>query len=87
MQSRQASTACDRGGRKASSARRLLAACDGQGTLEYALVMFAFMAIVGGLGALWHLFDAGLPVQHALQSASHHVASVAPGALADVFMY
>ena len=87
MPSRRASTACNHGGRRGLLARRLLKGSSGQGTLEYALVMFAFMAIIGGLGAVWHMLDAGLPVQHALQSASHHVASVAPGAFADVFMY
>lgn len=59
----------------------------GQGTVEYAIVMFAFLSLVAGLGAMWHAFDTGLLVEHALQSASHHVASVSPGAFVDVFMY
>ena len=59
----------------------------GQGTVEYAVILFAFISVVAGLGALWQLFDTGAPVRHALQSASHHVQSVAPGAFSDVFMY
>ena len=59
----------------------------GQATVEYAVVLLAFMAMVAGASVLWHMLDAGLPVQHALQSASHHVAAVAPGAFSDVFMY
>lgn len=59
----------------------------GQGTVEYAVILFAFLAMVAGLGAMWHAFDSGLLVEHALQSASHHVSSAAPGAFADVFMY
>jgi hypothetical protein len=54
--------------------------------LEYAVVLFAFLAMVAALGMLWHLLDAGVLVQHALQSASHHISLVAPGAFADVFM-
>lgn len=63
--------------------------CDlsGQATVEYAVVLFAFLAMMAGLSVLWHMLESGLPIQHALQSASHHVASVAPGAFSDVFMY
>lgn len=59
----------------------------GQGTLEYALVMFGFLSIVAGLGALWNMLDGGLLVSHALASASHHVQAVTPGAVADVFAF
>lgn len=59
----------------------------GQGTLEYALVVFAVMAMLGGMGALWHLVQSGSPVQHAILDASHHVASLSPGAIADTFLY
>ena len=86
MQSHRASTGSDADAPR-SLPVRLLAGNGGQGTVEYALVLFAFTAVVVGLGALWHLFDSAAPVQHALQSASHHVEAVAPGAFADVFMY
>lgn len=59
----------------------------GQSTVEYAIILAAFLAVVLGLGALWHLFDAGLVVDHALQSASHHLWQVSEGALIDVFLY
>ena len=85
MPSRRESTGCDHA--IGIFARIRARDEEGQGTLEYALVLFAFLSIVAGLGAMWHAFDAGLLVQHALQSASHNVSSVAPGAFADVFMY
>lgn len=59
----------------------------GQSTVEYAVVLFAFLGMILGMGALWHLLQDAEPVKHALQSASHHIASMAPGALADVFYY
>lgn len=59
----------------------------GQGTVEYAVVLAAVIAMVVGFGALWHFFDAGTPIAHALQSASHHLQSAAAGAIGDVFMY
>lgn len=83
MPSRRASTGCSR----TRALVRLLDGGTGQGTLEYALVAFAFAGLLAALGALWHSIDGGSLVQHALQSASHRVASVAPGAFADVFMY
>ena len=66
---------------------RRLASESGQGTLEYALVMFGFLSIIAGLGALWNMLDGGLLVSHALASASHHVQAVTPGAVADVFAF
>ena len=59
----------------------------GQGTVEYAIVMAAFLAIAFGFSALWHAFDQGLLVQHALQSASHHLQGVDLGAWGDVLAY
>ena len=86
MPSPRASTGCSRGSR--DGARRFSASASaGQGTVEYAIVLFAFVGIVAGLGTLWHALEAGDVVAHALQSASHHVSSVSPGAFSDVFMY
>lgn len=59
----------------------------GQSTVEYAIVFAAFLVLVLALGVLWRPFDTGLVVQHALQSASHHVKEVSEGALLDVFLY
>ncbi len=59
----------------------------GQSTVEYAIVLAAFLALVIGLGAMADLFQSGLVVEHALQSASHHLKDVATGAWADVLLY
>ena len=45
----------------------------GQGTVEFALVTAAFLAAVIALGALWRGLEAGMFVDHALMSASHHI--------------
>ena len=58
----------------------------GQATVEFAIVLFAFMAIAAGLAALWHGLEDGMLVRHALTSASHHLAG-AVGAWADVLAY
>ena len=67
--------------------RFVLRKCAGQGSVEYALVLFAFLGVIAGLGLLGNVLDAGVLIEHALQSASHHLSSAAPGALSDVFMY
>ena len=69
--------------------RRGLTACDnrGQATVEYAIVFVAFLALVVALGALWDVLSGALVVQHALQSASHHLSGVAPGVIFDAFLY
>lgn len=59
----------------------------GQGTVEFALVTAAFLAAVIALGALWRGLEAGMFVDHALMSASHHIQMTMPGAVADVFLY
>ena len=59
----------------------------GQGTLEYALVMAGLLSIVVALGVLWRVLGGGVFVEHALMAASHHVQAVAPGAVADVFVF
>ncbi len=59
----------------------------GQSTVEFAIVTAAFIFIAIGFSALWHAFEQGLFVQHALQSASHHLQSVDLGAWSDVLAY
>lgn len=61
--------------------------CRGQGTVEFAVVLFGFLALATALGVLWRSLESGLLVQHALQSASHHLETVVPGVIADVFLY
>jgi hypothetical protein len=81
MRLRQVSTGC----RQADESGNQHA--DGQGTVEYAIVLAAFLSLVLALGVLWHFFDAGTPLQHALQSASHHLQTMAAGGLGDIFLY
>lgn len=66
--------------------RVLLRGCRGQGSVEIAVLLVAFLAIAGGLAALWHLLDGGAFVAHAVASASHCVGS-SIGAWADVLAY
>lgn len=59
----------------------------GQSSVEYAIVFAAFLALLIGLGAMANLFQEGTVVNHALQSASHHLKDVASGAWAEVLLY
>lgn len=72
---------CARSGRAAGLAEGDL----GQGTVEYALVLFAFAAVVGGISALAGLFGDGAVASHALSSASHGLGSA--GGVADALLY
>jgi Flp pilus assembly protein TadG len=58
----------------------------GQSTVEYALVMAAFLSVVVGLSALGNMFTSGLIASHVLASASHHAAGAALW-IADVFSF
>ena len=59
----------------------------GQGTVEYALILGVFMAVVIGLGALWNKLDAGVFIVHALSSASHHIGGAGLRGLYDVLLF
>lgn len=59
----------------------------GQSTVEFAVVTFAFLAVSLALGVLWRMLGDGLPVEHALAAASHHVWNVPAPNIADVFRY
>jgi Flp pilus assembly protein TadG len=81
---------CRKRGKSICSAGRFLSyecGTAGQSTVEFAIVFAAFLCVAIGLGALWHLSDSGLLVQHALQSASHHLGSGDIGAWGDVLAY
>ena len=73
---------CARDGRAAG---RVEGDLGGQGTVEYALVLFAFAAVVGGIAALVGLFGDGAVASHALASASHGLGSA--GGVADALLY
>lgn len=73
--------------------RDLLAECvskleveAGQSTVEYAVVLTAFMGIVVALGMLMGSLEDGVFVEHAITAASHNV-EVLLGGTADVFSY
>lgn len=59
----------------------------GQSTVEFAVITGALVAILAGLGALWHGLEGGLLVSHALASASHHLSQVPLPFVADIFRY
>ena len=59
----------------------------GQSTVEFAVVTAGFLAVTVALGALWHALSDGLFVEHALAVASHHIQSVAPVTVVDIFLY
>lgn len=58
----------------------------GQATVEYAVILGAFLAVVIALGALWRAMDGGTFIDHALSAASHHLLLSASGVI-DVFLY
>ena len=58
----------------------------GQSTVEYAVVLGAFLVVVVGLGTLLQTMDAGTFIDHALSAASHHLQASAAGVI-DVFVY
>lgn len=55
--------------------------------MEFAVITAGFIAATVALSALWHALGGGLLVEHALAVASHHVQSVAPVTIADIFLY
>ncbi|QOY61525.1 hypothetical protein INP52_02030 [Thermophilibacter immobilis] len=56
----------------------------GQSTLEYLLVLVAFVAMVGALGLLWHAARDGRLVELARDAASHGAGQGAPALLKDI---
>lgn len=65
---------------------RLLHDRCGQSTVEYVIVLGAFLVVAIALGALWRAMDGGTFIEHVLSAASHHVQSSAGGAI-DAFLY
>lgn len=59
----------------------------GQSTVEFAVVMAGFMSLTVALATLWHAFDSGLILNHVLAVASHHIQTVAPVTITDIFLY
>ena len=59
----------------------------GQSTVEFAVVMAGFLSLTVALGIMWRAFGGGIFVEQALAVASHHIQTVAPVTIADVFLY
>ena len=55
--------------------------------MEFAVIAAGFMSLTVALSVFWRLLDGGLLVEHALAVASHHIQTVAPATIADIFLY
>ena len=75
----------NRGPRFLRMARTAIARQSGQGTVEFCLVLAAFMAVALGLGAIVRAFAGGELPLHAIASAAHALAASPTGVLADIF--
>ena len=60
---------------------------EGQATVEFAIVMAAFLVVIAAGAVAYRAFDQGILAEHAVYSASHHLEGDTVGALADVFAY
>ncbi|MBP3892616.1 MAG: hypothetical protein J6D34_01070 [Atopobiaceae bacterium] len=64
--------------------------CDGSGqsTVEYALVVMAFVAMLLAMALLWHAGRDGMLLERAIRSSSHQLGGAdALGSLRDVVLY
>ncbi len=61
--------------------------CSGQSTLEYLLVLVAFVALVAAFGAMWHAAREGTLVGLATASASHGMGQGVVAALKDLVVF
>ena len=59
----------------------------GQATVEFVVVLFGFLALLTGLGALANFSQSGVLTEHAAHGASHAIGSGDAGAWADVLAY
>lgn len=67
--------------------RGALAEERGQSTVEYALVLGAFLAMAVALAALWRLLGQGAGADIASRAASHGLGAGTVAALQDVLLY
>lgn len=66
---------------------RVLLGCRGQSSVEYALVVVAFLAVVLALAALWHAASSGTLLGLAVDAASHAAGSSLGSLAKDVALY
>ncbi|MBQ9005847.1 MAG: hypothetical protein IJ092_05680 [Atopobiaceae bacterium] len=60
----------------------------GQATVEYALVLFAFLASIVAMGTLWHTAREGALVRLCTEKASHGMSGEgAFGSAQDILLY
>ncbi len=60
----------------------------GQSSVEYMLVMMAFLSMVIALAALWHAGHDGVLLNQAVEASSHQVGgSDALGSMRDIALY
>ena len=60
----------------------------GQSTVEYAVVLAAFLSMLLALGALWHMTKSGLVLDMARDASSHNAdGGLDLGLLQDVLAY
>lgn len=59
----------------------------GQSTLEYLLVLLAFLAIVLAMGALWHVAQNGRLAELARDASSHSTGEGLVGIAQDLLAY
>ncbi len=57
---------------------------DGQASVEYVLIVCAFMALLAGIAALWRAAESGLLVERAIAASSHQLDT---GGLQDAALY
>lgn len=70
-----------------NSLSRMIGDKSGQSTLEYAVVLFAFLAMVVTLTALWQAVHSGLFIESATRAASHALSPEFSKTLKDVLLY
>lgn len=67
-------------------AQRATSQCSGSGqaSVEYAVVLVGFLALIIALGTLHSFLEDGALVEHALQSSSHAIERICSGTTKDV---
>ena len=56
----------------------------GQASVEYAVVLVGFLALIIALGALHSFLEDGTLIEHALQSSSHAIERICSGSTYEV---
>ncbi len=66
---------------------RILFECGGQSTVEYAIVLGAFLAMVVALAAIARAVGSGVVANEAVEAASHSAGETFLGTLQDALLY